>query len=131
MIEDKINKIGNSKIGASMFDKYMNKVAINGFLLQQPKFFDKGGGKVIGAFLIHQINKSQFGENTDMFFSGICFIPEIVDRLRELKHVAFITMVARIDYSYKTNKLQLTVYDFVVDREFDEELDPPYQWKGN
>ena len=125
-INEKIEKIRQSRFIDGRFHKYTNSVQINGFLISKPTELDLKTGQHLMTFYIMQI--LQYGYN---IYHCQVFSKPIQEQIRNITNCSLINVLGRLVYS-KNSRYSLQVEEILVSHEYvdkDMELEPPYQKK--
>lgn len=122
MIEDKIIRISQSSIFASIVGRYANVWQVSGFLLQKPKLIKHDKFNITSCvFIVHQIGVAQDGHLIDISFNLLTFKKELIDKLMSLQHCCFISGLAQMSFNKKIKQLTGKVYDMDITCEMLEE----------
>lgn len=107
--------IAKSNIGLSMNNRYINRVTLNGFIIQKPRFItnDKTGNKSC-SFVLHQINQDISGYVLDKTFGIICFIPSVIEKMKTIDHVCFVNIVGTFERNRFKKMNNCQVLDFEI-----------------
>lgn len=127
-VELAVINIAEGDIGRSVSGKYTNKVALNGFILQKPKFVKNDIRKNEScSFILHQITTTPTEQIVEKTYSLITYMPEIVSKLKELKNQCFISCVGSLERNRKLHTDYCQVFDIEIACLLEEELLPAYE----
>ena len=125
-IDEKIERLRQSRFIDGKYHKYTNSVQINGFLVRKPSEADLITGQHVMTFYILQI--LQCGYN---IYHCQTFSKPIQDQIRQITNCSLINVLGRLVYS-KNSRYSLQVEEILVSHEFIDkgmELEPVWKKK--
>lgn len=127
MLEEKLIKIAKSKLGVSMSKRYTNRLQISGVIVQEMKFIKNSKtGRESCSVIIHQPTEIATGQVVDKSFNFITFIPEEIEKLRQVKTCCFVRAMANLEWNKKMKQYVVQVHELEIDFPMNEPLEPPY-----
>lgn len=127
-IEKALTNIANSDIGISISGRYTNTISLNGFIVQKPRITpNRKTGNETCSFILHQITKTINGYIVDKTFHVLCYLPNVVDRLKELENICFVNVVGTFERSRKYKCDYCQMYNFEINCELSEKFTKEYE----
>lgn len=127
-LEEKIQEIANSTVNFGFNNKYVNGVALSGWVFQKPKFSENPIKKSKAAsFIIYQVMVAPNGEIATNSFSCITYVDDLIEKLLKLDSVTFVTCNGRMIYNHYKHSYSPQVMSLNFDLSTDIPLEPMYR----
>lgn len=126
-IDEVFNELLQHPMLVQIKDKQQNYWILSGYILRKPKFIKNDNNGVESAsLLLYQVNPT-VGNTSVQVFSVVTYVKDIVEEIKKIDKVSFVTFCGKGTFSKKINGLYFQAT--VMEKSFELGIDLADKWE--